>query len=133
MEAWHMTPGEESGMLKLVERVNGCLYHGDRLDAIMDTVKALRADPDLAVTLGLGSLIFGHNDEVEVRREWAYRYKVPGDGKLWTREALMSREDAIKNSQWVKTQFPDTKAQVLYRTVITGPWHLDQAPVPESP
>jgi hypothetical protein len=35
-------------LLDLVARVNGCLYQGDRLDALIDTVKALRDDPTLA-------------------------------------------------------------------------------------
>jgi hypothetical protein len=35
----------------LAVRVNGFLYHGDRLEALIDTVKALRADPDLAARL----------------------------------------------------------------------------------
>lgn len=35
----------------LAVRVNGFLYHGDRLEAVIDTIKALRADPDLAARL----------------------------------------------------------------------------------
>lgn len=38
----------------LAERVNGFVYAGDRLNAVVDTVKALRADPKLAAML-LGS------------------------------------------------------------------------------
>ncbi len=49
-----MTEDETAGMLKLVSEVNGCLYQGDRLNAIVDTVKALRQDPDLAARLGVG-------------------------------------------------------------------------------
>lgn len=33
---------------QLVEKVNGCIYAGDRLSAVVDTVRALRADPELA-------------------------------------------------------------------------------------
>jgi hypothetical protein len=32
----------------LASRVNGFVYPGDRLTAVLDTVKVLRADPDLA-------------------------------------------------------------------------------------
>lgn len=32
----------------LVSRVNGFVYSGDRLDAVLDTIKVLRADPGLA-------------------------------------------------------------------------------------
>ncbi len=32
----------------LVEGVNGFVYPGDRMNAVIDTVKVLRANPDLA-------------------------------------------------------------------------------------
>jgi hypothetical protein len=35
----------------LAARVNGYVYHGDRLNALVGTVEALRADPDLAARL----------------------------------------------------------------------------------
>jgi hypothetical protein len=35
----------------LAARVNGFVYHGDRLNALVQTVEALRADPDLAARL----------------------------------------------------------------------------------
>lgn len=35
----------------LVHRVNGMVYPGARLDAVMDTIKVLRADPELAAKL----------------------------------------------------------------------------------
>jgi hypothetical protein len=39
----------------LAQRANGFVYHGDRLNAVVDTVKVLRADPELARTLLEGS------------------------------------------------------------------------------
>lgn len=36
------------GLTQLVERVNGFVYQGDRLDAVIDTIAALRSDPGLA-------------------------------------------------------------------------------------
>lgn len=35
-------------LTELVTRVNGFVYPGERTDAVLDTVKALRADPELA-------------------------------------------------------------------------------------
>jgi hypothetical protein len=36
---------------RLVEAVNGFIYQGDRLNAIVETVRVLRANPDLAARL----------------------------------------------------------------------------------
>lgn len=36
---------------KLVDRVNGFIYQGDRLNAVLDTVAALRSDRALAARL----------------------------------------------------------------------------------
>ena len=47
-------PQEDDYLLhlrNLVERINGFVYPGDRSDAIMQTIKVLRADPDLASAL----------------------------------------------------------------------------------
>lgn len=52
----------------LAVRVNGFLYHGDRLEALIDTVKVLRADHELAARL-LG---------FQVRVELTYRPKGSG-------------------------------------------------------
>lgn len=35
----------------LATRVNGFVYQGDRLNAVIDTIKVLRADPALAQAL----------------------------------------------------------------------------------
>lgn len=46
---------EDEALRQLVERVNGFVYAGDRLNAIVDAVKVLRADPELAArVLGTG-------------------------------------------------------------------------------
>lgn len=39
---------EDPDLQLLVERVNGFVYPGDRLNAVVETVNALRADPQLA-------------------------------------------------------------------------------------
>lgn len=36
---------------QLVEAINGFVYMGDRIEAIIRTVRVLRADPDLAARL----------------------------------------------------------------------------------
>jgi hypothetical protein len=35
-------------LCRLVETVNGFIYAGDRLNAVVDTVRVLRANPELA-------------------------------------------------------------------------------------
>jgi hypothetical protein len=35
-------------LVTLAERVNGAIYDGERLQALLGTVRALRDDPDLA-------------------------------------------------------------------------------------
>ncbi len=37
-----------TAIVDLAERVNGSVYDGDRLQAILGAVRAMRADPDLA-------------------------------------------------------------------------------------
>ena len=46
-----MDPEYSKKLTQLVETINGFVYSGDRLNAILDTLKALRANPDLASVL----------------------------------------------------------------------------------
>lgn len=41
-------PAYTDALQDLATRVNGFVYSGDRLNALVDTVKVLRAHPDLA-------------------------------------------------------------------------------------
>jgi hypothetical protein len=45
------TPAFAAALGNLATRVNGFVYAGDRLNAVMDTVRHLRADPALASVL----------------------------------------------------------------------------------
>lgn len=45
-------PAEKDDDLRLlIDKVNGFVYYGDRLDAVLDTIRALRADLPLAKRL----------------------------------------------------------------------------------
>lgn len=44
-------PAYGEALTELVNRVNGFVYAGDRLNAVVDTLRHLRADPQLAATL----------------------------------------------------------------------------------
>ncbi len=43
-------------LILLAERANGFVYHGDRLEAVIRTVKVLRAYPELARRILEGTL-----------------------------------------------------------------------------
>lgn len=45
------TPAFTTALSVLAERVNGFVYAGDRLNAVVDAIRHLRADPALAATL----------------------------------------------------------------------------------
>lgn len=45
------TPAYTVALTNLVSRVNGLVYAGDRLDAVVEVVRHLRADPELAALL----------------------------------------------------------------------------------
>jgi hypothetical protein len=60
MDANTVTPGPATlpadpaytvAVTTLVARVNGFVYAGDRFNAVVDTLRHLRADPQLAATL----------------------------------------------------------------------------------
>jgi hypothetical protein len=44
-------PGYEDALRELVTGIDGYLYQGDRLEAILDTLRALRAEPELTAIL----------------------------------------------------------------------------------
>lgn len=44
-------PKVDKDLQVLAERVNGFVYAGDRLNAVLDTVRELKADPELAARL----------------------------------------------------------------------------------
>ena len=98
----------------LATRVNGFVYHGDRLNALVDTVEALRKDPELAARL-LG---------FKAQEEWAYRYKGPRmafTGQVPTK----TREEAEDTKTVFLENYSDidgVEAQVLSRKVWTSDW-----------
>lgn len=99
----------------LIVRLNGFVYPGDRTNAIVDTIKALRADPDLAARLL----------EFEPRQEWAYRYKGPEPGKFFTEIIPMrNRSDAEVTRDQFQKAYPMAQAQALCRTVWTSEWKV---------
>lgn len=57
--------GYTAAVEELVTRVNGFVYAGDRLSAVLETVRELRADPDLA-----RKLIGGPDVEVQGGTSW---------------------------------------------------------------
>ena len=51
--SWLDDEDTREAVQELAKRVNGFLYHGDRLNALVDTVRALREDPELARRVGV--------------------------------------------------------------------------------
>jgi hypothetical protein len=62
------TPAYKAALSDLVTRVNGFVYAGDRLGAVVDVVRHLRADPVLAATLLRVSAEERSDDTKEVLR-----------------------------------------------------------------
>ena len=99
----------------LITRLNGFVYMGDRTNAIVDTIRALRADHELAARL-LG---------FESRQEWAYRYKGPEPGKFFTEIIPMrNQSDAEVTRDQFQKAYPMAQAQALCRTVWTSEWEV---------
>lgn len=98
----------------LATRVNGYVYHGDRLNALVQTVEALRADPDLAARL-LG---------FEPHQEWAYRHKGP-DPKFFTQIIPMSKSEAEETRAAFLEKFSEVdgaQAQIHTRRIWYSNW-----------
>lgn len=103
----------------LVTRVNGFEYHGDRQanwprpNDVVDTIKALRADPDLAARL-LG---------FEPHQEWAYRYK--GPDKYFTQIIPMSKDEAEETKKEFLEKYSEVdgaEVQILTRGIWYSNW-----------
>ncbi len=100
----------------LVNRVNGFVYHGDRMNAALDTIKVLRKDPELAARL------LGFTD----RQEWAYWYQGPNP-MFFTRPQQFTREEAEDMRDVFLEEFPDVDgrdAQVISRRVWISEWEV---------
>lgn len=125
---WNMTKDQETAMMKLVEEVNGCLYTGDRLDAIVQAVKVLRADPVLAAAVLAGS-------EIEVQPEWrvtgdpghgfppySFTWPIPGQLDRGEEGARNFIKPILARGDWVDGPYLDR------RTVIKSPWRRVETP-----
>ena len=97
----------------LATRVNGYVYHGDRLNALVETVEALRADPDLAARL-LG---------FRAREEWGYKYDGPNPPEFMPKMIPFSREEA-EEMRDIFAEKNGSNAHVVVRKIWTGDWEV---------
>lgn len=107
----------------LAERVNGFVYAGDRLNAVIDTVRALRADPKL-----LAELIGGCHD-------WTYSVRYDTD----QRTGVISLPELVEYEPALATRFRTVErhracrnAEIVRRPSVywAGEWETapDQPP-----
>jgi hypothetical protein len=105
----------------LAERVNGFVYAGDRLNAVIDTVRALRADPKL-----LAELIGGCHD-------WTYSVRYDTDRNTGTisNPEMTSMIDVERRFRAVTRHPACRNAEVVRRPSIL--WVGDWETAPDQP